>query len=218
MIGIFGGTFNPVHWGHIRTALDIKNVLQLSEMLLIPCGIPPHRELPDVSSDVRLAMLKAAIEGTAGLKIDERELKRAGPSYTVDTLQSFSDELPDESMALCVGADAFLKLHSWHQWERLFDFAHIVVAYRPGWPIDAIKQQVPNEFWNAIEKRWVQNPIDLKQKSAGFIFQHSVTKIEISSSNVRYRVANQKLISELVPKGVAEIILQKKLYRESTGS
>ena len=218
MIGIFGGTFNPVHWGHVRTALEIKNALQLSKMLLVPCGIPPHREQPDVSSELRLAMLRAAIaiEAFAGLTIDDRELKRAGPSYTVDTLQSICDETPEQSIALCVGADAFLKLHTWHQWQRLFDFAHIIVTHRPGWPIDTIKQQASMELQGAIDNRWVEDITQLKQKKSGFILQQRVTEIDVSSSEIRRCVANNESISELVPEGVAEIIQQGLVIRPAS--
>lgn len=221
-VGLFGGTFNPVHWGHVRTALEIKKALQLTRMLLVPCGSPPHREQPDVNSEMRLAMLKAAIEGFAGLEIDDRELQRVGPSYTVDTLQSLHDELPGQSLVLCVGVDAFLHLDTWHRWQDLFIFSHIVVAHRPGWSMESLADKASKKLQTEIENRYITNSEQLtqqlSQKKAGSILELNVTQIDISSSDIRQRIQNDEPISDLMPEGVVEIIQQNNLYREVKGN
>ena len=137
MIGIFGGTFDPIHYGHLRSALEVKDIFGLNEVRLIPCASPPHREQPAVTAEMRLQMLELAIKNQPGLKIDTRELDRhkvsdQTPSYMVDTLKSLRQEFPAEPLLLFIGTDAFKHLTSWHQWQQLFDYAHIVVMTRPG--------------------------------------------------------------------------------------
>lgn len=211
--GIFGGTFNPVHWGHVRTALEIKNALGLDKMLMVPCGIPPHRELPGVSSDSRLAMLKLAIEEFPELEVDERELKRGGPSYSVDTLQSLHDEMPGQPLAMCIGIDAFLQLNTWHRWQDLFELAHVVVAHRPGWSMDKITEQLPQELQKQLKMRYVTDAAELTVKNAGMIIELKVTEIDISSSNIRQRIEDNESISGLVPTSVESYIKKHGLYR-----
>ena len=212
-IGIFGGTFNPVHWGHVRTASEIKNVLGLEKMLMLPCHIPPHREQPDVSADSSLAMLKLAINEFPELEIDERELKRDGPSYSVETLQTLHDDIPDKSFALCVGADAFLQFNTWHRWRDIFDLAHLLVAHRPGWSMNAIIEQLPDELREEMSDRLIQDAAQLKKQNSGSIMALKVTEIDISSSDIRQRVANNESISGLVPVAVETYIKKHELYR-----
>ena len=119
MIGIYGGTFDPVHYGHLRPAIDVYSQLGLSEVRFIPTGEPAHREQPIASQDQRYQMLLLAIENIAGLSVDDREIKRAGPSYMVDTINSLQADFPDESFCLIVGMDAFIKFESWREWQRI---------------------------------------------------------------------------------------------------
>ena len=212
-IGIFGGTYNPVHWGHVRTALEIKNTLKLEKMLMVPCGIPPHRQLPGVSSDARLAMLKLAIKDFPELEIDERELKRGGPSYSVDTLQSLRNEMPGQSFAMCIGMDAFLALNTWHRWQDLFGLAHIVVAHRPGWSMEKIRDQLPSELKNELKQRYKTDLAEISRNKAGTIVELKVTEIDISSSSIRQRIENNESISGLVPVAVEGYINRQSLYR-----
>lgn len=211
--GIFGGTFNPVHWGHVRTALEIKNTLKLERMLMVPCGIPPHRQQPGVSSDERLAMLKLAIRDFPELEIDERELKRDGPSYSVDTLQSLHEEMPDQSFAMCTGMDAFLTLNTWHRWQDLFDLAHIIVAHRPGWTIDKITEQLPADLKKQWQARYKEDVTEISRNKTGIIVELKVTEIDISSSDIRRRIENNESISGLVPVAVEGYINRHELYR-----
>jgi nicotinate-nucleotide adenylyltransferase len=126
-IGIFGGTFDPIHYGHLRTALELKGLLALDKVHIVPCANPPHRTAPMSDGSLRLRMVAAAVAGEPGFVADDRELERAGVSYTIDTLASFRAELPGRSLCLLLGMDAFLGLPQWHRWGELIELAHIVV-------------------------------------------------------------------------------------------
>jgi len=215
MIGLLGGTFNPVHWGHVRTALEIKRSLSLEAMLLIPCRIPPHRAEPNVKAATRLAMLRAAIEDVDDLEIDERELNRPGASYTVDTLTSLHHELPAATLGLCMGVDAFIHLDSWHEWQRLFALAHIIIAHRPGWTHDNMINQVSEPLREAIKPRIVTDKNDLQRSNNGLILPLRVTDIDISSSEIRRRIAQGEPVSDMLPPGVLEIIERENLYQSA---
>jgi nicotinate-nucleotide adenylyltransferase len=132
-MGILGGTFDPVHYGHLRTAYELMEAVDFAEVRFLPAGIPPHRDAPHADAPTRLAMVRAAIEGEPRFIVDDRELRREGPSYSVDTLLDLRAEHPHRSLCLMVGMDAFLGLPQWHQWRRILQLAHIVVAHRPGW-------------------------------------------------------------------------------------
>jgi len=216
MIGIFGGTFNPVHWGHIRTAIEIKNTLSLEKMLLIPCRIPPHRDEPSVSAQLRLAMLEAAITNYSELEVDERELNRPGPSYTVDTLASIRQEHTSVPLGLCMGVDAFIKLDSWHEWIRLFEFAHIIIVHRPGWHLEQLGDKISSTLRKVIEHR-ITTSNELLHKSAnGLVLPLKVTNIDISSSDIRRRISLGKSVEEMLPRETFKIIQREKLYQNST--
>ena len=132
-IGIFGGTFDPIHYGHLRTAFEMLQSLRFGEVSFMPCGDPPHRGSPYADSALRLAMVRAATEGQIGFTVDDREILRDGPSYSVDTLIELRGEAPQRPIALIIGMDAFLGLPKWHQWREILQLSHIVVAHRPGW-------------------------------------------------------------------------------------
>src|SRR5262245_20791089 len=132
-IGLFGGTFDPIHHGHLRTAFELWQSLQLAEVRFLPTGSPPHRVEALASSEVRLDMVRAAVAGQPAFVVDDREVRRAGVSYSFDTLAELRAEFPDRSLCLLLGMDAFLGLPNWHRWRELLDLAHVVVAHRPGW-------------------------------------------------------------------------------------
>src|SRR5262245_12412890 len=132
-LGLFGGTFDPIHYGHLRTAFELWQALGLAEVRFMPTGSPPHREQTHASAGHRLAMVKAAVAGQPAFTVDDREVRRSGVSYSVDTLAELRAEHPDRSLCLLLGMDAFLGLPNWHRWRELLDLAHIVVAHRPGW-------------------------------------------------------------------------------------
>ncbi|MGZ8927309.1 MAG: nicotinate-nucleotide adenylyltransferase [Methylobacter sp.] len=208
MIGIFGGTFDPIHYGHLRSALEVKDIFGLNEVRLIPCASPPHREQPAVSAEMRLQMLTLAIKNQPGLKIDTRELDRhkasdQTPSYMVDTLKSLRQEFSTEPLLLFIGTDAFKHLTSWHQWQQLFDYAHIVVMTRPGF-----ETQELNDFFKAR----LAEAKELAQASAGKLCFQQVTQLDISATAIRAMIADKQNPGFLLPDAVIEYIKQHKLY------
>ncbi|MFI3187531.1 MAG: nicotinate-nucleotide adenylyltransferase [Methylococcaceae bacterium] len=209
MIGIFGGTFDPVHYGHLRSALEVKDSFGLDEVRLIPCANPPHRELPAVTAAMRLQMLELAIKNQPGLTIDTRELDRhtlseLTPSYMVDTLKSLRQDFKDESLLLFIGSDAFEHLTGWHQWQQLFDYAHLVVLTRPGFEIQGL-----DDFFRA---RLAKNIKALAQQPAGKLFFSAVTQLDISATAIRSMIAKKQNPGFLLPDAVIEYIKQHRLY------
>jgi nicotinate-nucleotide adenylyltransferase len=207
MIGIFGGTFDPVHYGHLRSALEVKDIFGLDEVRLIPCASPPHREQPAVTAKMRLQMLELAIKNQPGLKIDTRELDRHKtsevPSYMVDTLKSLRQEFLAEPLLLFIGTDAFRQLTSWHQWQQLFDYAHIVVMTRPGFTIETL---------DGFFKARLAEAKELAQTTAGKLSFQQVTQLDISATAIRAMIADKQNPGFLLPDAVIEYIKQHKLY------
>lgn len=210
MIGILGGSFDPVHYGHLRLAIELHQDLALSEMRLMPCGVPPHRAPLAASGAQRLAMLEAAIEGERGLVVDQRELQRTGPSYTVDTLTSLRNELGSAPLCLVMGKDAFIGLYTWHRWRELMDLAHIVVAERPG-----CDKLIEGEVAQIFTERRVDSPVPLSKSAAGCILPWPVPALDISSSRIRALCAAGKNIRYLVPDAVREIVQSQQIYQHS---
>lgn len=207
MIGIFGGTFDPVHYGHLRPLWEIKEALSFNELRLIPSFIPPHRDAPGASAKQRLEMLQLALRDVPELVIDQRELKRGGPSYMVDTLQSLRDELGDESISLILGQDAFNGLASWHEWQRLVELAHIVVMHRPGSLLPA-----SGAVAELVGERGVAEPEKLKLAPAGYIFVQKVTQLDISATTIRSILAKKGDVRFLLPEPVRQYIVDNQLY------
>ncbi|MFN2300762.1 MAG: nicotinate (nicotinamide) nucleotide adenylyltransferase, partial [Gammaproteobacteria bacterium] len=136
-IGIFGGTFDPVHCGHLRAMVELRDELALNEVRVVPCGVPPHRAEPRASAQARLAMLDVALADLPGFSVDRRELERPGPSYMVDTLVSMRADWPEAALWLLLGHDAFCTLPQWRRWRELFSLANVGVARRPGASVEA---------------------------------------------------------------------------------
>ncbi len=205
MIGIYGGTFDPVHFGHLRTALEIREIFALTEMRLVPSARPPHREQPAVSSVLRVQMLHAAVDGHSGFVVDTRELDRAGPSYMVDTLASIRAEVgADAPLLLCIGSDAFLQLHSWHRWQQLFNHAHVVVITRPGWRQEALPPFYRDKLADDAET--------LQTMPCGRLLFQQVTQLDISATRIRKIIAEGGDPSFLLPDAVLAIMATHRLY------
>jgi len=205
MIGIYGGTFNPVHYGHLRTALDVKEILGLDHVRLIPCYQPALKDQPSVTATTRLKMLQLAIAGEKGLVCDSRELDRQGASYMVDTLASLQDEFSQQTLLLLIGNDAFIMLEQWYQWQKLFDYAHIIVITRP----DCDKIPLTHFF----KMRLISNPAKLMQSLAGKLYFQNVTQLAISSTKIRELLHEKRSPRFLMPDNVINYIQQHKLYR-----
>ena len=206
-IGIFGGTFDPIHYGHLRTAFEILQALRFAEVRFMPCGNPPHRDDPVASAELRVEMVKVATDSQAGFVVDDRELRRDGPSYSVDTLSALREEFPKQSMSLIIGMDAFLGLPKWHHWRKILQLSHIVVAHRPGWRAPDI-----GPLGELLADRGTHRIDDLHQTIAGHIYIHDVTQLEISSSEIRDLVGLGRKPRFLMPDGVRDLIEQSGCY------
>ena len=207
-IGILGGTFNPVHYGHLRSALELRETLGLAEVRLMPAAQPPHREAPDCSASLRAELVSLAVAGEPGLCCDRRELGRTGPSYTIDSLQELRTELgPDSSLCLIVGADALAALDSWHRWRELTDLAHIVVLARPGWKVPHLG---PVAKW--LQQHLVEAAGDLRDSAAGRVLLQHLRPLAISSTEIRQLISNGRSPRYLLPDAVWERIKSAGLY------
>lgn len=211
-IGILGGTFDPVHFGHLRTALEVLAGCRLAAVHLMPCGMPPHRDTPVASTELRLRMLRAAVASEPRLIIDERELRRPGPSYMVDSLAQFRDEDRERPLCLVLGADAFLGLPSWHRWRDILGLAHIVVVQRPGWDLRAA-----GELGELLAARRADDPAALHHATDGLIRVQAVTALDIASSQIRALVVQGGDPRFLVPDPVRDLILATGCYRQPPG-
>lgn len=206
-VGVFGGTFDPVHYGHLRTALELRALLGFEQIRFVPCADPPHRNAPLAPAGIRVRMLEAAIAGQRGFVVDRRELERPGPSYSVDTLESLRSDLPDVPLCMIVGMDAFLGLPTWHAWHRLLDLAHIVVAHRPGW-----RAPVEGELGKLIATHGTRARADLERSVSGRVHVEAVTQLEISSTHLRATISAGIEAQYLMPDSVWNIIVETGCY------
>ncbi len=206
-IGLFGGTFDPIHYGHLRTAFELWQLLRLAEVRFLPAGNPPHREQPLASPELRLRMVRAAVSDQPSFTVDDREMRRGGVSYSVDTLAELRAEYPDRSLCLLLGMDAFLGLPHWHRWRDLLGLAHIVVAHRPGW-----KAPTQGPLGEVMVDHGTGAIRELHEKTAGCIYVHAVTQLEISSTDLRQLVVAGRDPRYLVPDEVRQILLETQCY------
>ncbi|TLX55276.1 nicotinic acid mononucleotide adenylyltransferase [Stutzerimonas nosocomialis] len=207
-IGVLGGTFDPVHIGHLRGALEVAEQFALDELRLIPNSQPPHRGVPSSSAADRLAMVQCAVADVPPLTVDARELGRDLPSYTIDTLESLRAELSaDDGLYLLLGWDAFCGLPGWHRWEELLDHCHILVLQRPDADMDA-----PEALRDLLAGRSVSDPQAL-QGSGGQIAFVWQTPLEVSATQIRQLLASGKSVRFLVPDAVLAYINAHGLYR-----
>ena len=210
-IGIFGGTFDPIHYGHLRTAFEILQALRFGELRFVPSGDPPHRGETYAQASLRLDMVRAATANEPRFVVDDCEVQRQGPSYTVDTLAAMRAEQPEAPMGLILGMDAFLGLANWHRWNEILDYAHIVVAHRPGWrapDIGAIGELISEHGTHRID--------DLHEQRDNLIYIHAVTQLEISSTEIRDLVGAGRDPRFLMPDVVRDIITESKCYSKAS--
>jgi nicotinate-nucleotide adenylyltransferase len=206
-VGVFGGTFDPIHLGHLRTGFELLQRLSLAELRWIPVGDPGHREPPLASAELRLAMLRAAVADQPGFVVDDREMRRAGASFTIDTLEELRAELPGRPLCLVLGMDAFLGFTRWRRWQDILRLAHLVVAHRPGW-----ERPMEGELGGLLAARGTTLAADLHAATAGRIYVHAVTQLEISSTGLRDIITSGRDPRFLVPEPVRTIILETGCY------
>lgn len=209
-IAMFGGTFNPVHIGHLRAAIELHEQLALDRVHMIVNREPPHRQVPGVSGLDRFAMLEAAVEPLHGIIADARELEREGPSYTVDTLRSLREQYGDQArLIMVVGVDAFLGLASWRDPDTLFSLAHIVVIQRPG-----AELVLSDEVAALVDGRKAASVDELMAKSAGYYLPLRLpTPIELSATAIRERLASGQDTRYLLAPEVQRVIAERQLYQ-----
>ena len=206
-IGVFGGRFDPIHYGHLRTAFELLQALNFEEIRFMPCGNPPHRDQAHADAEIRFKMVAAAIEGQHGFVIDDRELSRKGPSYSVDSLNTLRTDFPLRSIALIIGMDAFINLPKWYQWQEILQLSHIVVAHRPGWRLPDM-----GPLGELLTTRGTHRVDDLHEAKSGHIYIHDVTQLEISSSEIRELISLDRIPRFLMPDSVCEIIKRTRCY------
>lgn len=206
-MGIFGGTFDPIHYGHLRSAFELLEALEFSEVRFMLAGNPPHREATHADGPTRVALVQAAIDGEPRFILDDRELRREGPSYSVDTLLDLRAEFAHRSLCLVVGMDAFLSLPQWHQWREILELAHLVVAHRPGW-----RAPQSGTLGELLADRGTERVQDLHESRAGRVYVRAVTQLEISSSAIRELVRAGRDPRYLVPDPVRRLLAESGCY------
>lgn len=209
-IGILGGMYNPVHDGHLRAAIEARELLRLDEVRLVPCAQPPHREAPAVSAKLRAEMVAAAVADVPGLELDGRELTLPPPSFTLRTLQSLRADLPDAVLVLLLGEDAFSSLDRWHEWRKIASYAHIAVMRRPG-NSDSNWNRELQEWLPAVES--TADQLANVAEQAGRVAFCDITALDISSTRIRELIAAGRDPRFLVPDTVLEIVEREQLYR-----
>lgn len=214
-IGVLGGTFDPIHFAHLRLAEEIADAVGLASVRLIPTGHPPHRGMPRVTGAQRLDMVRLAIAGNPRLEADDREIHRQGVCYTFDTLTELRAEVGDRPICLITGADAFSTLTTWHRWEELFDLAHIVVAHRPGYSLQQLQGSLPGPLRQAYLKRLTASTGLLRRDDAGAIYAREITALDIAATGIRKLLAGGGSARYLVPDPVLDYIERNRLYKEA---
>jgi len=218
-VAVFGGTFDPVHYGHLRAALEAMEMLGLEELRMMPAGDPPHRADTVATAGQRLEMLQLAVRACPGLRVDDREVRRSGPSFMVDTLSEIRGEVGEAPLLLLIGQDAANALDSWHRWRDLFALAHLVVMRRPDAQepqAGAAKRdtfvQCRGELRGELDKRRVDQAARLHQSAAGCVVTLEITQLDISSTFIRELFARGRSARFLMPEEVIGYILQRQLY------
>lgn len=215
-IGILGGTFDPIHIGHLRMALELHAALDLNEVRFIPIHTHPFGKTPIAGIEQRTAMLELALADLPQCKLDKRELQRAGVSYTVDTVKSLRKEVEQTPLCLFLGLDAFRQLDGWDRWDELLDHTHIVVVDRPDMNQTTTGMQASNDFSPTVNTLLKQHAVDSRQplhaQPAGCILRQSIPNLDVSATYIRYLLAANQSIRYLVPDPVLDYIQQHQLY------
>ena len=205
MVGVFGGTFDPIHLGHLQTVAAVKAQLALPRILIVPAYIPPHRSLPVAAPEHRLSMVKLAVDKMPDFECDDREIRRGDVSYTVLTVHELRRELGEKPLCLIVGLDSFLELPHWYRWTEILENAHVVVMQRPGWDLPRSR---PNWWCDAAQ----DDPNILRQRPGGCVYCTSVPAIDITSTKIRKRLARTTDVKNVLPPSVLDYIRTHRLY------
>ena len=211
LIGLLGGTFNPIHYGHLRLAQELATQLNFDEVRFIPSANPPHKSHPQVSALHRARMVQLAIANNPLFKCDTQELARSGASYTIDTLISLREELGNTvSLCLIMGSDAFKHLNTWHRWQELLNYCHIILVPRLNKAVAPDK--LPTELEIFLQENYTQYCQDLSENTAGYIHMQQITSHEISSTAIRDQFKLGHKPFYLMPNDVIDYIVTNNLY------
>jgi nicotinate-nucleotide adenylyltransferase len=216
-IGVLGGTFDPIHFGHLRLGLEGMDALGLQSVRVIPAGVPSHRAAPAASAKARLQMVRLAVASEHRFVVDASEAESPAPSYTVDTLTRLREELgPQQGLCLLLGADAFASLATWSRWEHLFDLSHIAVASRAAQSFDP--DALPPALAAEYSARYREEPACLTETPSGYIVHFAMSALDISASRIRRMLARRASPRYLLPDAVLDYIASNRLYsREFDG-
>jgi len=216
-IGVLGGTFDPIHFAHLRLAEEVAEAFMLNTVRLIPSANPPHRITPSAPAEERLKMVELALDrANKKLVPDGRELNRVGKSYMVDTLKQLRTEHPNASISLILGTDAFIELMTWHEWQQLFSLANIIVASRPNLPLSELETNLEKKLASEYEARKRHDRDLLHSSKNGLIFTYEFTSLEVSGTSLRRRIQHKQSLKYLLPDNVINYIQNHNLYKEKT--
>jgi len=204
LVCLFGGTFDPVHYGHLRPLAELQQRLAADAVHVIPAAVPPHRPPPEANLVQRLAMLRLALEAYPGFILDTREVERSGPSYTVLTLEQLRSEAPATRFCLVMGSDAFAGLPTWYHWTRILQLSHVIVIERPGQPAAA------GQPWASAAL--CSDPAELRRQPSGLVWPVSLTPLAISATGIRRELQQGGDVSDKLPDRVLDYIRAQRLY------
>ncbi|MBI6548370.1 nicotinate-nucleotide adenylyltransferase [Xenorhabdus lircayensis] len=208
---LFGGTFDPIHYGHLRPVEALAQLVGLKQVILLPNHVPPHRPQPEATSQQRLEMVRLAVQDNPLFIVDTRELERQTPSYTIETLKSFRQEVGEQRpLAFIIGQDSLQTIHTWYQWEELLDVCHLLVCSRPGYQ----SQLSTPEMQQWLEKHQVDTPFSLSQKTHGYIYLAATPLLNISATDIRQRHHQGLSCGDLLPPSIQNYIDSRGLYRQ----
>lgn len=211
-IGVYGGTFNPVHFGHLRTAEEICERFKMREVLFIPSAKPPHKESKDIVGSIhRLKMVNLAVTGNRKFCVSEEEIHRRGKSYSIDTIRALKKKHPDDELAFILGMDAFLEIHTWHKYQEIFSECDFIVTTRPGSPKVKRSRAIPKDLRDSFRRK--KSGREYLHDSGTRVIFSEVTHFNISATAVRDMVHYTLSIRYLLPIRVSEYIHEHKLYK-----
>lgn len=207
-VALLGGTFNPIHFGHLNLANCLVDYLHVESVRMIPCAIPPHRETPSVSAEQRLAMLQLAIDDHPLLTSDDLELRKSTPSYSIETVQQIRQQVGEETpLFFCIGMDSLLTIDSWHHWQQLLDYCHLAICPRPGY-----KLPIKGHLAEWIEQNLCDDIERVKTLAQGCLHLCKIPLKDISSTAIRDSIKCAQSIDHLTPKSVVNFITKHSLY------
>lgn len=217
-VGLFGGSFNPIHIGHLRAAEEVREAQRLDRVLFIPAALPPHKRTHQLATpQQRLEMVRLAIAGNPYFRVSDIELRRSGRSYSVDTLRELRQKFPNWHLYFIVGSDAFAEIHTWKEFEQLFALAHFVVVSRPGGPVAPLPRLLPVVTRRAF---WYAPPgLQLVHESGHRVTFQPITGFDVSATTIRRHLKRGRSIRYLVPAAVEQYIARHQIYQgRSVGS